>query len=306
MRDHRLYLAPPADWLERNATRQLFGPYLGQPPPGREPVVFAPGVISTADAVELNAVFSSNGTEFLFTRRVGEALKIFRSRQSRQGLWTPPHMVEFSRTNRTWDEVDMWFTPGDRALLYISNAPAEGFAQGSVNIWRVTRKADRWGGPPGWTALKVLPGPINTDGDEIYPMVVSSGALYFSSTRPGGFGGRDLYVAAKRPGGFHEPTNLGPAVNSEANEGDVYVSPDESYLIVTSNRGGGRGKSDLYISFREPRGTWSKAVNLGAPINSKGTDYCPAVSPDERFFFFSRDGDVYWVDAEVLEAHRPR
>ena len=290
---------PSAEWTEARPERRMLGAYLGQPPPGLEPVVFAPGIVSTPEAVELNAVFSSNGREFLFARRIGDALKIFWSRQDHRGLWSTPRMVEFSRTNTEWDEVDMWFTKDERALLYISNAPVPGRAEGSVNIWRVARGQRAWGVP------RVLPGPVNTDAQEIYPMVVKSGALYFSSNREGGLGGRDLYVAPPRFGSFGEPSNLGPAVNSPAHEGDVFVAPDESYLIVASNREGGLGKSDLYISFRGADDRWGRAVNLGAPINSEGSDDGPALTPDGRFFFFSRDGDIYWMDADGIEDPPP-
>ena len=274
------------------------GPYLGQQPPGREPSVFAPGIVSTEEGFELNSVFSPDGRELMFARRVGKALKIFSSRQGATGAWSAPEMVEFSRTNSKWDEVDMWFAADSQTLLYISNAPAPGFADGSVNIWRVSRRGQ------GWRTPQVLPGPVNTDGHEIYPLLLADGTLYFSSTRDGGLGGRDIYVTRTVAGGFAEVSNLGANVNSPANEGDIYVAPDESYLVVTSNREGGLGKSDLYISFREPGGGWSEVRNLGAPINSTATDYCPVVSPDGRYFFFSRAGDVYWLDASVLEEYR--
>ncbi len=284
--------------LASNADESTRGPYLGQPTPGREPVIFGAGIVSTEDGFELNAVFSPDGRELQFARRVGKALKIFSTHQDSTGAWSAPEMVEFSRTNNEWDEVDMWFTADGQALFYISNAPTDAFAEDSVNIWRVARRDKDWGVP------QVLPGPVNTDGHEIYPMLVADGSLYFSSTRDGGFGGRDIYVARAVRHSFADVSNLGTTVNSPANEGDIYVTPDESYLIVTSNREGGLGRSDLYISFRQTDGSWQKIQNLGPPINSESHDYCPVVSPDGRYFFFSRAGDVYWMDAGALEEYR--
>ncbi|MCP4896734.1 MAG: hypothetical protein GY906_07120 [bacterium] len=268
--------------------------FLGQSLPGAEPVVFAPDTVSLPDSHELNSAFSADGRLFLFTRRVGEALKIFECRLTDEGRWTDPEMVSFSRTNTEWDEVDMWFTAGNRELLYISNVPVPQFNAGSVNIWRVDQKGGNWGSPT------MLGAPVNSDGHEIYPMPVANGDLYFSSTRDGGMGGRDIYKATAIDGGYDNPVNLGSTINSEDSEGDIYVAPDESYMIVTSNREGGLGRADLYISYRAADGTWGELRNLGAPINSVESDYCPVVSPDGQYFFFSRSGDIYWMNAAAL------
>ena len=107
-------------------------------------------------------------------------------------------------------------------------------------------------------------------------------------------------IASGSGGTFDSAENLGADINTEADEGDIYVAPDESFLIVTSDREGGLGRADLYISMHMPDGGWSKPKNLGAPINSESSDYCPVMSADGRFFFFTRDGDVYWMDASGL------
>ena len=268
--------------------------YLDLPPPGLEPEVFAAGIVSTEGQSELNAVLSPDGKEFYFARQVGDTYKTFIIHKTDAG-WSAPKMASFSSSNSEWDEVDIWFDENGDVLYYISNAPVSGFDEGAVNIWRVSRKEDGdWGEP------EVLPAPINTDGTELYPMPTTSGAFYFSSTRDGGYGDRDIYVAQEKEGDFDNVTNLGPAINSEAREGDVYVTPDETLMIVTSDREGGMGRSDLYLSKRQKDGGWSKLVNLGAQVNSEGHDYSPVMSSDNRFFFFTRGGDVYWIDAAYI------
>jgi Tol biopolymer transport system component len=93
------------------------------------------------------------------------------------------------------------------------------------------------------------------------------------------------------------------------------VSPDEQYLIVTSNRPGGYGQTDLYVSFRAANGGWEPRINLGDTINTAETEFCPMVTPDGRYLFFSRsyggpnwdtttEADVFWVDMAVGEALR--
>jgi hypothetical protein len=99
---------------------------------------------------------------------------------------------------------------------------------------------------------------------------------------------------------------LGDAINSEHHDWDVFVAPDESYLIFASvGRPDGLGRGDLYKSIRRPDGSWSPAENMGDVINSDADEICPSVSPDGKYLFFTsnRNGTsaVYWVDASVIE-----
>lgn len=80
------------------------------------------------------------------------------------------------------------------------------------------------------------------------------------------------------------------------------ISPNGNYIIFTSHgfidhcNGG-----DLYISFRKDDKSWTQAINLGVDINSAATEYCPNLSPDEKYFFLIGNlkgtEDIYWVDA---------
>ena len=268
--------------------------YLNQMPPGSTPTLFAPDIVST-DSRELNSVFSKGFDEFFFTRKVGEGYKIFISMREEKD-WTSPALLEFGLELPDKDEVDMCLSPDEQRLYYISNRPSGKFADKSVNIWYSNRQKQ------GWSSPILLPEPINSDSTEVYPLIVTDGSMYFSSNRLGGVGKRDLYRAQYRNGQFINAVNLGAGVNTEFNEGDVYVDPEESFLIVSSwGRPDSMGKSDLYFSKKEPDGQWSPGVNMGEPFNSPETDFCPMLSPDGKYFFFSRNGEVYWVDARVLD-----
>jgi Tol biopolymer transport system component len=89
-----------------------------------------------------------------------------------------------------------------------------------------------------------------------------------------------------------------------------FIAPDESYLIFCSTRGlPASDQGDLYISFRQPDGNWTEPVSLGEPINSKGLDRFPAVSPDGKYLFFTQrtrdhDEDVFWVSTNIIERLR--
>jgi hypothetical protein len=104
-------------------------------------------------------------------------------------------------------------------------------------------------------------------------------------------------------------------VNDRAT-GDAFVAPDESYVVFASGGRGGFGQGDLFVSFRHPDGAWGQPVNLGETVNTEHTEFCPMATPDGRYLFFSRRwgatwneataGDVFWVDARILDRFRPR
>ena len=64
----------------------------------------------------------------------------------------------------------------------------------------------------------------------------------------------------------------------------------------------------IFISFRNPDGSWSPLKNMGAAVNSNERDFCPMVTPDGKYFFFSSkrlgEGDIFWIDAKVIELLR--
>jgi hypothetical protein len=109
---------------------------------------------------------------------------------------------------------------------------------------------------------------------------------------------------------YTEFENLGDDVNSEQDDWGYcggFVTPDERYLLFGSNRPGGFGGHDLYISFRKMNGTWTKATNLGKDINDASDQLSPYVSPDGKFFFYlnhlswTHISDIYLVDASFIE-----
>ena len=80
-------------------------------------------------------------------------------------------------------------------------------------------------------------------------------------------------------------------------------------MIFCSDRPGGYGKADLYVTFRKGAGSGTEPVNMGQKVNSPYSEYIPSVSPDGRYFFFTTDRagnrDIYWVDTKIIERLRP-
>jgi len=92
-----------------------------------------------------------------------------------------------------------------------------------------------------------------------------------------------------------------------------FIAPDESYLIWDSEREGGYGDSDLYISFRQMDGSLGPAINMGDEVNSDKWDAYASVTPNGKYILFNRamgddndNVDIYWVNAKIIENLRPK
>ena len=287
---------------------KLTGPYLGQKPPGITPEIFAPGTVST-DKDEINAVFSPDGKTFYFSRhtysnlsKAGKDYTIYYMKAGKNG-WTKPQIIPFAGD---YMNADMALSADGKQLFFCSDRPARKGEprKPDADIWMVDVLPDGWSEP-------VNLGPaINSENNEWYPCLAKNGTLYFSSSREDGQGKSDLYRSKKVNGVYQPAESLKGMINTKYREGDVYIAPDESFLIVTSSdRPDTFGKGDLYISYRNNNDKWSKAVNLGKQINSITHDYCPMISPDFKYLFFSNstseNDDIYWVDAQVIEDLKP-
>jgi WD40-like Beta Propeller Repeat len=271
---------------------RLEGPYLGQKPPGLKPQAFAPGIVTT-DGEEGCAGFAKGGTVFLFQRFLNGRCHTYITRL-KDGAWTAPELIPFWATMA--ENGDFVISSDDRTMLYQVRSLS---AAGPIShIWRAEVTDSGWG------PQASLPPPVNTPYFESYASDTADGSLYFFSRRPGGKGRFDLYRSAFKDGTYAEPINLG-SLNTESDEWDPFIAPDESYVIFCSQKPGGLGRDDLYISFKEKDGRWGPPVNLGEEINSPGSENRPCVTRDGQYFFFTstRNGsrDVYWVAAAYLD-----
>lgn len=279
------------------SSEQEFLPYLGQELPGDTPVLFAPGIVSVEGRRDLNSIFTPDGREFYFSIADSAGATVMVMRWD-DGEWTAPAPAPFTSG---YGEVDPFLAPDGSRMFYGSRAPREGDTpEENWQIWAVDREGDGWGAP--WP----LSESVNSGERQIYPSVAADGTLYFQSRRDDALGGTDIYFARFVDGEYQRAESVGAPVSSEYSEGDVYVAPDQSYLIfVSSDRPGGFGEGDLYITFRNEDGTWASPTNLGEAINTDRVDYCPVVSPDGQYFFYSSGPDVYWMQAGFIERLRP-
>lgn len=101
------------------------------------------------------------------------------------------------------------------------------------------------------------------------------------------------------------PVNIGAPVNSSAAEMNAALSPDELSLYFTSDRAGGLGVTDIWVSHRDcGECLWQTPVNLGAPINSAGQDGGPRLSIDAHLLFFQSDRRVGSAITDIYVSRR--
>jgi Tol biopolymer transport system component len=209
------------------------------------------------------------------------------------GRWGEARPLPFSGS-ADFRDGDPFFSPDGSRLFFWSTRPLDGMPVPNSDLWVVERRGEGWGVP------RNLGPPVNNRGGEPFPAVAADGTLYFGSVRPCS-GAVDLYRARPSGSGYAEPENLGPEVNSPHLDLDGCISPDQRTLVFASDRPGGHGKFDLYVShWRE--GRWSPARNLGPAVNGPGDEFCPHIT-DEGRLLFSRDtpdGGMFEVSGAVL------
>jgi Tol biopolymer transport system component len=247
------------------------------------PVIFGEGVISTGD-FESHPAFMPDGRTLYFVKST-PTFSFWTIVVSRfvDGRWTTPEIAPFSGR---YSDADPFITADGKKLYFISRRPAPGKTTQDLDIW-VMNKTDN-----GWSEPHNLGSPVNSDANEWYPTVASDGTLYFGSGRAGGKGATDIYRSQFAGGNFGAPENLGSEVNTEFDEYEPLIAPDQSFLIfMAAGRPDANSRSgDLFLSYRK-NGTWTKAVNLGNEINSPRNEYSPTISPDGSYFFFASARD---------------
>jgi hypothetical protein len=280
----------------------LNGPYLGQKPPGLIPEMFAPGFISTKDGQELNSVFSKDGKEFYFSRR-GMPLKgsVIMVTRIIDNVWTKPEPVNFSGIN---DDIDLFITADDKSMIYCSNKlqQKEGRSIIDHDFWISKREGNKWGNPIPFAKEAV------SEFEDYFPIVTKSGNLYFNSQR-GGRGTNDIFCSKYIDGKYTAAEKLSEPINTRYREFDAFVSQDENIIVFSSEKPGGFGGSDIYVSFKNAAGKWSEPKNLGNAVNSAKSEYGASISPDGKYLFFTstKEGteDIYWISSKIIEDLRP-
>jgi len=234
----------------------------------------------------------------LFTSARDGEQRIYLSRYV-AGKWSAPSQAP--AIHNGYDNGLPCITPGGTGLFIAGDE----YGFGDCDLYRVDV------GPRGavpsdqipWTIPINLGPEVNSIYWDSHPCLSADGSiLYFSSDRPGGYGGRDIwYCRRRRDGTWEKPLNAGDPINTSFDEVSPWITPDNQTLLFASNGHPGLGGFDIFIAVA-PGGTGTVS-NIGRPINSSSDDISPSISPDGRHARFSsnRDGgsggyDIYAID----------
>ncbi|NER13513.1 hypothetical protein GWK08_08700 [Leptobacterium flavescens] len=266
------------------------------------PLIFGQGIVST-DSKEFAITFSPEMDELFFTRRkAGEDNEIYTMKLV-DGKWSEPKAAFFA-ADTGWD-FEPHISPKGNRLYFGSTRPLpDTTARRGMHQWVSKKEGDSWSEPI----------PLEKPFADRFTMYITSsenGNLYFTSkekdTKPGEGG---IYYSANQRGQYTGVEKMGEEINFPGGKwiAHSYIAPDESYIIYDGESTSGYGDCDLYISFNK-NGIWTEPYNLGPEINTDQCEMCASVSPDGKYLFFHRggddDGDIYWVDARVIEGLRP-
>lgn len=300
-------------------------PYLGQTPPGADPVLFAPGIISDAFNNRDIAMMPDGSEIYYAVNMRGFDLSTILAVYQVNGQWSKPEVAPFA-VDKNRKFLEPAISPDGSKFFFVSQKRD---GENNNDIWVMNREGSTWGKP------KMLGDTINTAVSETFPSITNDGTLYFSraSDNPQV---EHIYRSRLVDGQYGEAEKLPDNVNCGKTQFNPFVAPDESYVIVSVwGRDDSLGSIDYYIVYRNDDDEWSEPVNMGAKINTPGVhEYSAFVSRDGKYLFFmstrtpadedpenstysledltrihnspeNGNSDIYWIDAGIIEELRP-
>jgi hypothetical protein len=253
--------------------------YFGLPSPGAIPLVFSPDIVSTYRNERDFAVSPAGNVMYYTIVLPANNLSVIVYLAFDGFFWSEPETGAFSGI---YNDLEPAFSPDGKKLFFVSKRPLSGTTEKKdYDIWFVEPEK-------GWNNPVNAGSPVNTDEDEYYPSVALNGNLYFTAKHDDSFGQEDIYFSRFENGTYAVPVNLGEKINTAFYEFNAFIAPDESYLIFSSyGREDDLGGGDLYIAFKNGMNNWTPPKNLGTTINSDKLDYCPFVTHDGKYLFFT-------------------
>lgn len=185
--------------------------------------------------------------------------------------------------NTEFNEATVGISPDGQTILIYKDDNGDG------NIYSTTLSGDVWGTP-----VK-LNDNINSKYWEPSAYISADGStMYFISNRPGGYGGRDMYMSKLVDGDWGKAVNMGPTINTPYDEDSPFIHADGVTLSFSSNGHNTMGGFDIFTSIMAPDGTWPEPVNAGYPINTTDDDVFYLVTPNSKKAYFTsfREGGL--------------
>tara|TARA_B100000809_G_scaffold266051_1_gene327089 strand:- start:8231 stop:10321 length:2091 start_codon:yes stop_codon:yes gene_type:complete len=210
----------------------------------------------------------------------------------------------------TWSEPELLniSTDGHEAVINISTDGQTLFMfrddSGDGNIYTSKKNGEFWSEP------EKIGSNVNLESRETHAHITPNGnSLYFTSNRPDGQGGKDIYFCKKLPNGdWAKAQNLGNVINSPYDEDGVFIHPDGKTMYFSSNGKNSIGDYDIFYSTLDSVGKWTTPINMGYPVNSTDDDIFFVTSTDGKRGYFSsfKEGglgekDIYQIELEEAE-----
>lgn len=245
-------------------------------------------------------VVTSDGTTMYYTSRRpgttggGRDARDFKYNEDiykaelREGRWTTRQMGQITFNSETHDATVGISEDGSTMLIY------RGLNGGDLYVSQQSNW-ESWSEP---TALTE----INTEWKESSAAISPDGdMLYFTSDRPGGYGGLDIYVSVlKADGRWGNPINLGSTINSAYDEEGISLGINGDVLYFSSNGPASMGGYDVFRSGHDENG-WSVPQNMGYPLNTPDDDVFFTFTGDETYAYFSSERSDGYGSQDIYE-----
>jgi outer membrane protein OmpA-like peptidoglycan-associated protein len=268
--------------------------------------VFAPQNMGDAINTVESEYFPSmtiDNKEFVFTRRLKNSNEDFYISRATEKGWNKATPMS-GDVNTPMNEGAQNISQDGQWLVFTGCDRRDGFGGCDIYFSYLTDK--------GWSEAINLGPKVNSGQWDSQPSLSpDKRQLFFTSKRPGGLGGSDIYVCNLLPSGrWSDAENMGPTINTAGDDQSPFIHADNQTLYFTSNGHPGYGDADLYYIRKGPTGTWGKVVNLGYPINTIDQEATLFVAADGKTAYYSSDkedgkGAIDIYSFELREDARP-
>jgi len=261
---------------------KLTGPYLGQKPPGMTPEIFAPGIISLSNYHDFKGAFSADGKEYYFCRHsLPEIQPRLYFTKIENGVWTEPVPLKIAEGVRTFHPC---ITHDNKWLLFHWQFNQN---QSQRSGYYASVRTDR-----GWSAPKYAGRGMALTRDNL-------DNLFATEIVPGNPPEFYMNKINFDDGLFTDYERINITVHY-GKQTHPCISPDGSYLIFDIQS----ENSKLFVCFKDAEGNWGEIIDLTEHGIQPGARNA-YISPDSKYLFYGYEGDIYWVDINLIETLKP-
>lgn len=257
---------------------------------------------------EHSPVISGNDSLLIYTARRPECLgakpeayfydeDIYISKRNEAGEWSEATNIDRPVNSRGHDATISLTAEGTKLFLY-RHKKAGGLYETDFDT-----KEQKWKEP------KAVEKPLNSKYYEAsICQSADSSVMFFTSDRPGGYGGRDIYMVHNMGGGeWTEPMNVGPTLNTPFDEDAPYFHPDGRTLYFSSNGPTSMGGFDIFVTEMDStaEGGWLSPLNMGVPVNTPDDDIYFVLSADGKSGYYSSGKEGGYGEKDIYQIQFP-